>query len=135
MSQLRIIRRVFPNIKVYTVVPEKQLRLLKMSRYLGWLLAHLLLCKAICRARFQKVVRQPRKESRGKTLLWGRVEDSNGNSFEARMQGPEGYKFTVLTALKIVERIQSGQLEEGFQTPAGCYGADMVMEIEGVKRN
>ena len=28
-----------PNIEVYTVVPEPQLKLLKLSRYLGWLLA------------------------------------------------------------------------------------------------
>ncbi len=28
-----------PNIEVFTVVPKKQLKLLKLSRYLGWLLA------------------------------------------------------------------------------------------------
>src|SRR5678816_1924557 len=28
-----------PNIEVYTVVPQKQLKLMQLSRYLGWLLA------------------------------------------------------------------------------------------------
>jgi short subunit dehydrogenase-like uncharacterized protein len=122
-----------PNIKVFTVVPEKQISLLKMSRYMGWLLAT---------GPAQKILQNqipeggPSAEERenGKTFLWGRVEDSNGNSFEARLQGPEGYKFTMLTALKIAEKIIAGEFKTGFQTPAGCYGADLVMEIEGVKR-
>ena len=62
------------------------------------------------------------------------MEDSSGNAVESRLQGPEGYKFTMLTALKIAERIAGGDFKPGFQTPAGCYGADLVMEIEGVER-
>ena len=122
-----------PNIKVYTVVPEKQIKLLKMSRYVGWLLA-----SKPAQSYLQKQIPPggPSEEERekGKTFLWGRVEDKNGNSVEARLQGPEGYKFTMLTALKIAERITSGDFEKGFQTPAGCYGPEMVMEIEGVTR-
>jgi len=53
---------------------------------------------------------------------------------ESRLQGPEGYKFTMLTALRIAEKIISGDCEAGFQTPAKAYGADLVLEIEGVER-
>ena len=95
-----------PNIKVFTVVPEKQLKLIKMSRYVGWLLA-----AGPVQSLLQKQIPAggPSEEEReaGKTFLWGRVEDRNGNSVEARLQGPEGYKFTMLTALKIAERIQN----------------------------
>ena len=57
-----------------------------------------------------------------------------GNKVEARMQGPEGYTMTALTALKIAEKILAGNFCAGFQTPAKCYGADLILEIEGVKR-
>ncbi len=122
-----------PNIEVFTVVPEKNLKMMKMSRYIGWLLAtkpfqHYL----------QKQIPQggPSAEERekGKAYLWGKANDNKGNTVESRMQGPEGYKFTMLTALKIAEKIIAGDFKSGFQTPAKAYGADLVMEIEGVKR-
>lgn len=122
-----------PNIKVFTVVPEKNLKMLKMSRYIGWLLAT---------KPFQNYLQKqipdggPDEEERekGKTYLWGRATDKDGNSVESRLQGPEGYKFTMLTALKIAENIIDGDFTPGFQTPSKAYGADLVMEIEGVKR-
>ncbi len=122
-----------PNIKVYTVVPEKNLKMLKMSRYIGWLLAT---------KPFQTYLQNqipdggPDEEERekGKTYLWGKASDKDGNSVESRMQGPEGYKFTMLTALKIAEKILDGNFTPGFQTPSKAYGADLVLEIEGVMR-
>jgi short subunit dehydrogenase-like uncharacterized protein len=122
-----------PNIKVFTVIPEKQITLLKMSRYIGWLLA---------KSPFQSILQSqipeggPNEEERekGKTLLWGKATDAKGNSVESRQQGPEGYQFTMLTALKVAERILDGEVCPGFQTPARCYGANLVLEIEGVSR-
>jgi hypothetical protein len=38
---------------------------------------------------------------------------------------------TVLTALKIAEKILRRKFCAGFQTPAKCYGADLILEIEG----
>lgn len=122
-----------PNIKVFTVVPEKMVTLMKMSRYVGWLLT-----TSPAQSILQGQISEggPNKEERenGKTLMWGKVSDAEGNSVESRQQGPEGYKFTVLTALNIAEKILAGNLCTGFQTPAKCYGADLVLEIEGVSR-
>jgi hypothetical protein len=39
-----------------------------------------------------------------------------------------------LTALKIAEKILDGNFCAGFQTPAKCYGADLILEIEGILR-
>lgn len=122
-----------PNIEVYTVIPEKQLTLLKMSRYLGWLLA-----TGPVQNILQKQIPAggPDKEERekGKTYLWGKASDEEGNSVKARQQCPEGYTMTYLTALKIAEKILAGEFCPGFQTPAKCYGADLVLEIDGVGR-
>lgn len=122
-----------PNIRVFTVLPEKNLKMLKMSRYIGWLLAtgpvQNYLLKQIPQGGPSTMERE-----KGKTYLWGKAADENGNTVESRLQGPEGYKFTVLTALRIAEKILEGDFTSGFQTPAKAYGADLIMEIDGVNR-
>jgi short subunit dehydrogenase-like uncharacterized protein len=122
-----------PNIEVYTVMPASNLKMLKMSRYIGWLLA-----TKPAQNYLQKQIPAggPSDEERakGKTLLWGEASDDKGNKVESRMQGPEGYTLTAQTALKISEKISAGNFCAGFQTPAKCYGADLILEIEGTKR-
>ena len=68
------------------------------------------------------------------TYLWGLASDAAGNKVEARQQGAEGYTLTALTALNIAEKILNGNFCAGFQTPAKCYDADLILEIEGVER-
>ena len=122
-----------PNIEVYTVVPDPQLKLLKLSHYVGWILA----TKPVQNV-LQKQIPAggPSDEERaaGKTYLWGEATDEEGNRVESRQTGPEGYTLTALTALKIAEKILDGNFCAGFQTPAKCYGADLILEIEGVER-
>jgi short subunit dehydrogenase-like uncharacterized protein len=123
-----------PNIEVYTVMPKQNLKMLKLSRYIGWLLA----TKPV-QDYLQKQIPPggPSDEERakGKTLLWGEASDLNGNRVESRMQGPEGYTITALAALNIARKILNGNFTPGFQTPAKAYGADLVLEIEGVARH
>lgn len=123
-----------PNIEVFTVVPNAQLKLLKLSRYLGWLLAAKPLQKFL-----QKQIPEggPNEEERakGKTYLWGKAADKEGNSVESRQTCPEGYTTTYLTALKIAKKILDGNFIAGFQTPAKAYGADLILEIEGTVRS
>jgi short subunit dehydrogenase-like uncharacterized protein len=122
-----------PNIEVYTVVPPPQLKLMRASRYLGWLFAT---------KPFQDYLQKqippggPSDDERakGKTLLWGQAEDANGNRVESRITTPEGYTTTAMTALNIVQKILDGNFQPGFQTPARAYGADLILEIDGVTR-
>lgn len=122
-----------PNIEVYTVVPPSNLKMMKMSRYIGWMLA-----TGPFQSYLQKKIPAggPSDEERvkGKTLLWGEASDSDGNRVESRLQCPEGYTITAIAALNIAEKITSGNFTPGYQTPAKAYGADLVMEIEGVSR-
>jgi short subunit dehydrogenase-like uncharacterized protein len=121
------------NIEVYTVVPEQALKMMKLSRYIGWLLATGPAQK-ILQSRIPPGGASAEERAKGKTLLWGEASDDAGNRVEARLQGPEGYDFTVLTALKVAEKIAKGNAHVGFQTPAKAYGAGLVMEISGVTR-
>jgi short subunit dehydrogenase-like uncharacterized protein len=122
-----------PNIEVYTIVPEDRLKLLKLSRYIGWLLA----TKPLQNYLQSKIpTGGPSDEDRknGKTILWGEASDEQGNKVEARQIGVEGYTLTALASLKIAEKILAGNFCTGYQTPAKCYGADLILEIEGSSR-
>ena len=122
-----------PNVEVFTVMPKQNLKMLKLSRYIGWLLA----AKPV-QDYLQKQIPPggPSDEERakGKTYLWGEASDLNGNRVESRLQTPEGYTITALAALNIAQKILDGNFTPGFQTPSKAYGADLVMEIDGVSR-
>lgn len=122
-----------PNIEVFSVVPEKALTVMKLSRHVGWVLATGFLQKFL-----QKQIPpggpSDAEREKGKALLWGEASDHEGNRVESREQCPEGYTTTALTALVIVEKILSGNAPVGFQTPAKAYGADLILEIDGTAR-
>jgi short subunit dehydrogenase-like uncharacterized protein len=104
-----------------------------MSRYLGWLLA-----TKPAQDYLQKQIPAggPSDEERakGRSLVWGEVSDLNGNRAESRMSAPDGYTLTALAALNITRKILDGNCTPGYQTPAKAYGADLVLELEGVAR-
>ncbi len=122
-----------PNIEVYSVIPGDGIRLMKISRYLGWLLATKFVQKYLQR-NIPPGGPSDHERMRGKTLLWGEASDDDGNRVEARMQAPEGYTVTAIAALNIAEKILAGNFTPGYQTPAKAYGADLILEIPGVER-
>ncbi|MCC6327828.1 MAG: saccharopine dehydrogenase NADP-binding domain-containing protein [Acidobacteria bacterium] len=122
-----------PNIEVYSVVPPQAVRMMKLSRYLGWLLAAAPSQK-ILRSKIPPGGPNDAERAKGKTLLWGEARDNEGNRVEARQQGPEGYTTTALAALTIAEKILSGNFVPGFQTPAKAYGPDLILEIDPIQK-
>jgi saccharopine dehydrogenase (NAD+, L-lysine-forming) len=63
------------------------------------------------------------------------VTDDRGGRATARLHGPEaGVVWTGRAALAAVRKVVSGDAPAGFQTPAKAYGADFVLECEGVTR-
>jgi short subunit dehydrogenase-like uncharacterized protein len=122
-----------PNIEVYTVVPPQAQKIMVLSRYIGWLLAWGPAQKYL-QSRIPPGGASAEERAKGKVYLYGEVSDEEGNKVASRLFGPEAYDLTVLTALKIAERILAGHAPRGFQTPAKAYGADMILEIPGVTR-
>jgi short subunit dehydrogenase-like uncharacterized protein len=123
-----------PNIEVFTVVPESALKAMKLSRHLGWLLAMRAVQKYL-QGKIPPGGPSDAERAKGRTLMWGEASDADGNRVEARHQGPEGYTLTAIAALNITEKILNGNFKTGFQTPAKAYGADLVLEIDGVGRS
>lgn len=122
-----------PNIEVYTAIPSAQIKLLKVARYFGGILATSPIQKFL-QSRIPEGGPSDEQRRAGATYLWGRVEDAQGNAVESRQSGPEGYTLTVLAALAIVEKVLKGEFRAGFQTPARAYGAGLILEIEGTER-
>jgi len=122
-----------PNIEVFTVVPPSAVKMMKASRYLGWLLATGPVQKYL-QSKIPPGGPSDAEREKGKTLMWGKATDADGNTVESRQQGPEGYTLTALAALNIAEKILAGNHKPGFQTPAKAYGADLILEIEGTAR-
>lgn len=124
-----------PNIEVYAAIPKSVRRMMKLTRPFGRLLG----TNAVQRFLKKRIKAQPpgpneEERARGKSFVWGEVKDDSGQRAVSRLRGPEGYTLTALTALAIVERVLNGQFSVGFQTPSKAYGADLIMEIEGVTR-
>ena len=123
------------DVEVYVAVPASARRTMIASRYVGWLLG-----TAPVRALLLRAVRRrpPGPDSaaraRGVSRLWGEATDAEGRRVVSRLTGPEGYTLTALTAVAAVERVLNGGARPGFQTPSLAFGADFVMEIDGVTR-
>jgi short subunit dehydrogenase-like uncharacterized protein len=124
-----------PNIEVYAAGTWGQRMAAKLVRYSGWLVGSQWLQKWL-KQRIRRGAAGPTAEQRagGKTYLWGEAKDDAGKQVVSRMGGPEGYTFTVLTGLAVVEHVLAGDAPPGFQTPALAYGPDLVMAVPGVQR-
>jgi short subunit dehydrogenase-like uncharacterized protein len=124
-----------PDVEVYTRIPSGARRVLALSRHLGWLVGSKPV-QAMIRKRIRSGPPGPTDEQRlrGRSLVWGRAEDAHGRHAESRMQTPEGYTLTALSAVAIVQRVLAGDVHPGFCTPSLAYGPDFVLEIEGVTR-
>lgn len=124
-----------PNIEFYSPSLASARPLMIASRYLGWLLGSSPVQKLLKR-QIQSQPPGPNDAERehGKSIAVGEVEDAAGNKMLSRLRGPESYKITVLTAIAIVQKVLDGKFTPAFQTPSLAYGADFILEIEGVTR-
>jgi len=124
-----------PNIRVYSVVSEKALQLMKTSRYLGWLLKAPPVQRQL-RSRVNRLVTGPSEEQRakGKSYIWGEVRNAAGDVVTARMQTPEGYQLTAMTAVLAAETLNRVRIPAGYHTPSSAFGPDFILEAKGVKR-
>jgi len=122
-----------PNIEDYVVFPEAVRRKMALLDYLRPLF------KLAAVRNFLKRGVKPgstaEQRTKTSTHVWGEVEDDQGRKAVSRLHGPEaGVVWTARTALATVQKVLAGNASPGFQTPALAYGADFVLECEGVTR-
>ncbi|MFC7080053.1 saccharopine dehydrogenase family protein [Halorussus caseinilyticus] len=123
-----------PNVTVYIAQPERAVQFMRLSNELGWLLGTRPV-KSVLHGLVDRFVDGPDKTARAEatTYVWGSA--SNGDeTVVSRMRTPESYEFTAQSALHLVERVRDGDAPTGFQTPAGAFGKDVALAVDGVER-
>ncbi len=119
-----------PNIRVYLAASPKAIaRARRLQRLLP-------LLKPRPVRRLLQWLAAPRggpdeqKRAHGRVYLWGEV--SNGReSRSMTMTTPEGYAFTVVSAVNAAERVLAGTRPGAF-TPAALLGPEFVSSVPGV---
>lgn len=124
-----------PNIISYTAISPLLFFLLKFQSLFNWLLRTSLVRKIVKK----KIDSSPaglddERREKSRSLVWGQVTNSAGKKATARLSAPDAYTLTAYSTLLITQKALQGNFKSGYQTPAGAYGEDLVLEIHGVKR-
>jgi saccharopine dehydrogenase (NAD+, L-lysine-forming) len=121
-----------PDIVVYTAMPPRQIRAMKVARFLAPLV-RIPGVRSLLRRRIDRGSAGPDDESRrvGQSQLWGCVTDAAGRSVEGTLVTPEGYRLTAETAVESARRVLAGGVKPGFRTPSLAFGASYITEFDG----
>ncbi|CAG7652951.1 saccharopine dehydrogenase family protein [Actinacidiphila bryophytorum] len=113
-----------PDITTYTAVPAPALAATRVLR-LGPL-------RGAVGGALGRLVRGPGERALNGSgcEVWGRARDAAGNSVSATLTGPNPYRMTVDSVLRIVGQLPD--LPAGFQTPSRALGADFASTLDGV---
>jgi short subunit dehydrogenase-like uncharacterized protein len=123
-----------PNIEVYTGIAPKVYRALKFQWAFNWLLRSGFV-RNIIRKKIKARPAGPSDEQRQKSssLVWGEVSNPSGKTLSGSISCADGYSLTAHSSLLISKKILEGNYRTGFQTPAGCYGENLIMEVPGTE--
>jgi short subunit dehydrogenase-like uncharacterized protein len=70
----------------------------------------------------------------GWAVLVGEARNKRGEMVCSRLRTPEGYSLTASTAFDAARRVAAGEVKQGFQTPSLAFGADYILDFDGVTR-
>ncbi len=124
-----------PDIETYTSIKPWIHRLLKFQYFFNPLLKTSMVRNIISK-KINSRPAGPTDAMREKaiSLVWGMAKNAGNQTVTARLRGPEAYTLTAMATLLIAQKVLAGNITAGYQTPAGKYGADLVLEIPGVSR-
>jgi short subunit dehydrogenase-like uncharacterized protein len=125
-----------PNIETYFAFPKSYINVLRSMRVIGPLLynrpAKNFLKFLI--DTFTEPGPGEEKRKKGFSILIGEVTGAQGGRAVSKLISPEGYTCTALTTVEIMKRILNGEYKTGFCTPSLAYGADLILQFQGVSR-
>ncbi len=122
------------NIETFTGVSRKLYYILKWQFLFNWLLRSDIVRKfAVKRIKALPAGPTDNQRKDARSMVWGRITDTDGATATARLCGPEGYTLTMHASLIIIKKVLQGNFKSGYQTPAKQYGADIIKEVPGVE--
>src|SRR5688500_7774211 len=125
-----------PNIESYMAVKPAAYKILKLQNLFNWLLRTEGV-KNIIRKKIKQRPAGPDDEmrSKAKSLVWGEVSNAKNETIAAHFTCADGYTLTALSSLIIAKKVLEGNFKPGYQTPAACYGEELIMEIPGTVKS
>ena len=125
-----------PDVEVYFEATAAALGLDLWNRSFGWLLKSPL-GQGLVRGQLGWLPEGPsaRERASRRAVVVARAEDAGGRQIEARLETPEAYTFTALSAVAIAQKVLSGAAKPGFQTPGRFLGPDFPLTLPGVARS
>ena len=92
--------------------------------------------QSFLKARVDRMPEGPSEAARGagRAALVGVARNENGQTVRSRLRTPEGYTLTAETAFDAARRVVAGEVKPGFQTPSLAFGADYILNFDGVTR-
>jgi len=122
------------NIVVWGAASRRQINSVRRMRWLFQSLRIPLLLRALQRV-IRRVSRGPSEKEldRTRSELWGQVRNDRGETAEATLTGPSGYRLTARAALASVQRILEDTVPPGFSTPALAFGKEFATTLPGVR--
>lgn len=123
-----------PNIETYTGMAPKIYRMLKLQWAFNWLLRTEFV-RNIIRKKIKVKPAGPSDEQRknSSSMVWGEVSNAAGKTLTAAISCMDGYTLTAYSSLIIAQKILAENFKSGYQTPAGCYAENLVMELPHTK--
>lgn len=124
-----------PDIEVFMAMPKPMIMGAKLMRYTGGLMASDWVQGLIKRGIDSRPAGpNAAQRQRGAAHLWGEVRNAAGKTLTSRLDTPDGYALTALTAWDIAKRAARGEARPGFQTPSLVFGADYILGFAGTSR-
>jgi short subunit dehydrogenase-like uncharacterized protein len=125
-----------PNIESYMAVKPAAYKILKLQKLFNWLLRTEGI-KNIIRKKIKQRPAGPDDDmrSKAKSLVWGEASNAKNETVTAHFACADGYTLTALSSLIIAKKVLEGNFKPGYQTPAACYGEELIMEIPGTVKS
>ncbi len=121
-----------PNVEIYAVMPQPARTALRLHRDLAPILASNPVQWTLERLAGIREGPSERARERGSAYLWGEAR-SDDERVVARLRTPDPYVVTVDAAVTATQRVLAGDAADGFQTAAGAFGADFVLDLDGAE--
>ncbi len=121
-----------PNIRVYTAASPKSIARMRRIRSFLPILGITPIKRVLQAYANRRTGPDTVRREKGRTYLWGRVAKGS-DEVTMTMTTPEGYAFTVISALAAVERLLAMPRRPGSFTPATFFGAEFVTSLPGVE--
>jgi short subunit dehydrogenase-like uncharacterized protein len=92
--------------------------------------------QSLLKARVDRMPEGPSEQvlRSGRTILVGVATGAKGDAARARLTTSQGYMLTAQTSLEAARRVAAGESKVGFQTPGLVFGADFILQFDGVRR-